>query len=270
MHVRRLFPTLALSLALSLAATGTWADTCTASPGNNATSGDVHYMNLWQCQQVYIDFFWAAYDFDQGDWDDGFGYEAACDINLPLARTFNALYALHYAAADYATDPDDRNGPILRWGGSYARSHIDELDARCGDGTLFGYTQWGVDAYTDLYLPFFYQLSVPERAGTILHESRHADGVSHDAGTNCPRMGSCDSSWEYNGANRWQVVWLWDYAFTAVDTNLALRDRARDRGNAILAGGFTTAPGFVIPEVPADPGPDPDVFDLKLYLPVIL
>ncbi|MGH8613427.1 MAG: hypothetical protein ACREYF_15780 [Gammaproteobacteria bacterium] len=248
MKTNDLLVTCGLAVSLSLSAAPSFSASCTYDPGDMVASGDVHYVNLWGCERAFRDFFWDAYDFDKGDWDEGFGYDDSCNIEQPLARTFNALYALHYSHADPALSKGDREGPILRWGGSYAWSHIDELDARCGDGTSYAYTRWGpiIDNYTNLYLPFFYELSVPERAGTILHEARHADGKGHDAGSNCPRGVSCDSSWDYNGANRWQVTWLWWYRAAGVNTTEALQIRARDRGNAILRGGFKTDPGFVI------------------------
>ena len=248
MKTNNLLVTCGLALALSLSASLSFAASCTYDPGDMVASGDVHYMDLWRCEQRFIDFFWDAYDFSKSDWDEGFGYDDPCNNEQALARTFNALYALHYSHPDPALSKGDRNGPILRWGGSYAWSHIDELDARCGDGTAYAYTRWGpiIDNYTNLYLSFFYELSVPERAGTILHEARHADGKGHDAGSNCLRGRSCDSSWDYNGANRYQVTWLWWYRAAGVNTTEALKIRARDRGNAILREGFTTDPGFVI------------------------
>ncbi len=98
---------------------------------------------------------------------------------------------------------------ILEWGCRFARNAIDELDARCGDGTAIAYSVWGpiIDNYTQLYLLYFYGQGVSLRAGTLVHEARHADGRGHDSGNN-------DSSWGYNGAWRWQVCWL---AWFAVD-----------------------------------------------------
>ena len=55
------------------------------------TSGDEAYGPAI-CNQPFIHWAWNAFDFDKGDWDDGFGWEAACDITKPLARTFNAIW----------------------------------------------------------------------------------------------------------------------------------------------------------------------------------
>ena len=54
--------------------------TCGATVGDLIASGD----NLYgprSCVQSFIDWVWDAYAFDKGDWDDGFGWEAACDLN---------------------------------------------------------------------------------------------------------------------------------------------------------------------------------------------
>lgn len=211
---------------------------CTATPGNLDASGDRLY-GPRSCWQAFIDWAWDAYDFDKSDWDDGFGWHAACDIRLPLARTFNAIFCLEYSSPDPSNESFSM--PILWWGGRYARSHIDELDARCGDGTAFAATRTGglfVDEWTRLYLGFFYNEDVPERASTLIHEARHADaGKGHD------RNGR-DPDWAYNGANRFQIAWLAWFINQGENTSLALKTRARQAANFRLATRFATDPGF--------------------------
>jgi hypothetical protein len=210
--------------------------TCTYVVPNLDASGD----NLYApriCWQPFVDWAWDAFDFDQGDWDDGFGYEAVCDNTRALCRTLEGIWCLTYSAEDYRNESYDSN--ILQWGCRFARNAIDELDARCGDGSAYAATQEGfwVDDWTQLYLPFFYGEGVSLRAGTIVHESRHADGKGHDAGNN-------DSSWAYNGAWRWQVCWLAWFAYVGTRTSQAMKDAARQRANNILNSNFTTPPGF--------------------------
>lgn len=214
-----------------------------------ATTLDQHYLdNGWRCSGDWMSFFLSHYDMNQNDWDDGFGWDQPCDLGRPLARTFNGIYTLHYSHRDPPRRTDDFSGSILRWGGNYAMDHIDELDAGCGDGSAYARTQYGpfVDNWTDLYLGFFYEEWPVERAGTLLHESRHAAGVGHDAGENCGRKGSCDPEWNTNGANTWQVLWLWWYAVDAVNAPPASRTKALDRANLILATAFANDPGFRI------------------------
>ena len=153
------------------------------------------------CWQPFIDWAWEAFDFDKEDWDQGFGFDDVCDNMLPLCRTLSAIWCLNYSAEDYRNDSYDGN--ILQWGCRFARNAIDELDARCGSGGAYARTQDAglfADSWTQLYLPFFYDEGVSLRAGTLVHEARHADGKGHDSGGN-------DSSWEYNGAWKWQVCW---------------------------------------------------------------
>lgn len=60
--------------------------------------------------QAWTDFYWDAYDFDKGDWDNGFGWESDCDLRRPLARTFQAIELVNYAAPVDATTTDDFSG----------------------------------------------------------------------------------------------------------------------------------------------------------------
>ena len=209
--------------------------TCTFSvPDLNASGDNLYGPRI--CWQPFIDWAWDAFDFDQGDWDDGFGYEAVCDNRRPLSRTMSGIWCLTYSAENYQNESYDSN--ILQWGCRFARKAIDELDGRCGDGSAIAWSQWGpfVDDKTELYLPYFAQ-AVSLRAGTLVHEARHADGRGHDAGSN-------DSSWEYNGAWRWQVCWLAWFAFAGTRTSTAMKTMARQRANNILNSNFVTPPGF--------------------------
>ena len=227
------------------------ADTCTYQPGNNTTSGDASYIaNV--CAQVYIDQFWSHFDFDKGDWDDGFGYDDACNINQPLARTFNALYLLAYSAEDFAKNTGDFSGNALRWGYPYSATKIDELDGRCGSGDANSgaraTTYTGLqDNRTVLKWPFFYGEVVVQRAGTVLHEARHAGGKGHNGGSGCPRGTSCDTTWGYEGANMYQALYLWWFRDSGTRTTTGMRNWARTEGQNVIDFAFNTNPGFVIP-----------------------
>lgn len=209
---------------------------CTATVPDLNASGD----NLYGprvCWQAFIDWAWDAFDFDHDDWDDGFGFDQVCDNRYPLNRTLSAVYCLTYSAEDYRNESYDSN--ILQWGCRFARNNLDELDARCGDGRYWAYTWWGPfrDDRTELYLGFFYSAGVSVRAGTLVHEARHASDKEHDDGNN-------DSSWGYNGAWRWDVCWLAWFAFAGTRTSIAMKNQARQRANNILNSRFTTPPGF--------------------------
>ncbi|MBI2088349.1 MAG: hypothetical protein HYT78_06335 [Deltaproteobacteria bacterium] len=210
--------------------------TCTASVPNLDTSGD----NLYApriCWQPFIDWAWEAFDFDKGDWDDGFGYDQVCDNTRPLCRTLSGIWCLTYSSPNFPSESYSSN--ILEWGCRFARNAIDELDARCGSGAFIAYTWWGpiIDNRTELYLTYFYGWGVSMRAGTLIHEARHADGKGHDSGNN-------DSSWGYNGAWRWEVCWLAWFAAAGTSTSVAMRTQATQRANNIINSNFDTHPGF--------------------------
>lgn len=210
--------------------------TCTATVPDLNTSGD----NLYGpriCWQAFIDWAWDAFDFDKDDWDQGFGYYSVCDNTRPLSRTLSGIWCLTYSSPHFPRESYNSN--ILEWGCRFARNAIDELDARCGGGGSIAYTQWGpfINDLTELYIPYWYGQGVSLRAGTLVHEARHADGKGHNAGNN-------DSSWGYNGAWRWQVCWLAWFAFEGQHTSTAMKNQARQRANNIINNNFTTHPGF--------------------------
>lgn len=239
--------------------TAVQADTCDTVRGT-----EPGVMSSFWCTQEWIDFFWDAYDFDKGDWDDGFGWEAACDLRRPLARTFQAIQLVNYASPNEPTNTGDFSGNFLRWAGNYTIREFDELDGRCGDGSARAYTRWGViiDNYTRLYIPFFYDENVVERAGTLVHEARHADWCGHngnDGSNPCSaRSSSCDEKYmdgcsgfgspSGRGADGYQILWLWWYAFEADSqhSNSTMKAFARDEANRILNTMLDVDPCFNI------------------------
>jgi hypothetical protein len=215
---------------------------CAYAPGDNVASGDVTFGAM--CNQSSINQHWGDFDFDKGDWDEGFGWDAPCNINQPLGRTFNALNLLDFFGT---SKPDDSNN-WLPWFYAFSSGAIDELDGRCGSGSASGCTiattRHGpiIDNWTQLYWPFFYGQNVVGRAGTIVHEARHADGSSHNGGTGCPRAGSCDTNWGYNGANTFEVLYLWWVRAQGAGLSPGMRSNAQTAGNQVLANGFNTRP----------------------------
>ena len=78
---------------------------CTPSPGNNTTSFDNFFDRF--CNQASIDQHWDDFEMVKSDWDDGFGFNAPCDQNLPLGRTFNALNLLDFFGTSKASGSDN-------------------------------------------------------------------------------------------------------------------------------------------------------------------
>lgn len=232
------------ALALTTSSLVTNAATCTFPiPNNNSVLGDSLY-GPRVCNQSHINKFWRDFDFDKGDWDDGFGYYSACDINRPLNRTFSSLWLLLYSSPTPATSTSDFNGNFLRWAYNYSAREIDELDGRCSNDALATtYWGWFVNDRTQLKFPFFYGQGVPERAGTIVHEARHADGKGHVSDC-CPRGASCDSYWLDYRANTYQVIYLGWFIHSGTNTTTAMKRRAQSRANSILRTGFCKATSF--------------------------
>jgi hypothetical protein len=225
-------------------------DTCFYMPGDNEISGDATLSPLVCDNEEFRDYFWDAYDFDEEDWDNGFGFGQACDIEKPLNRTYNGIAVLHYSAPDPPTEADDFSGNFLRWGGNYAMSRIDELDCRCGSGQILGEQArtrdpFIGDAWTRLFWPFFYSPfgGVVFRAGTLVHEARHMDGFEHEGV--CSRAGSCDEFFNLpisQGPNTFEVIWLWWFYVDAVQWTPFMREQAKDMANLVLAQGFVNPP----------------------------
>jgi hypothetical protein len=226
--------------ALVFITTPAGATTCTFPATDNNASLDNALIG-YACEQGFINEAWDWFDFKKDYWDDGFGYDQACDIARPLARTFNAIYLMKAAT----------------WGWyDWSSDKIDDMRARCwydhsGDDIL-GATWSGafVDDRTEFYITFFYQNSsgslydAVKRASTIVHEARHYD-VGHIGDSECPRGGSCDTSWGSDGANTFQVKFLRDFYCTDLDLiTPTMRRYAADRANAILSGGYKNTPSF--------------------------
>lgn len=225
---------------------------CTIPVLNKDASGDNLYGAVI-CNQAYIDYFFNTYGFsDGGDyWHNGFGYEDPCNTDLPLARSFNACYALTYSASDYQNDSYDSD--ILHWGRRFCRENTDDLRAGCGNGTADALSETGdtIDNHVDLYMGFFYNEVVPHRAATLIHEARHQNGVDHNA--NFPAgsvfgagQPGADSDWNYHGAFMFQALYLWWFFAAANGTTSAMQQAARQAGNLYIDNAFATHPGFNI------------------------
>ncbi len=225
--------------------------TCTYSVPDKNASGDAFY-GQYICSQAYISYFWNAYGFSGNSnyWDDGFGWEDPCNTDKALARTFNACYLLTYSASDWAND--SYSSPILNWGRRYVRENSDDLRSKCGDGSAIAtsFSGWFVDDRIELYLGFFYSETVVERAGTLVHESRHQGGKGHNAnfpvGSVFGSGGGADSSWDYHGAWMYDTLYLWWFFAAGTRTTTAMRQRARQRGNLLLDNAFASPPPYAI------------------------
>ena len=146
--------------------------TCSSPPIPDKNASGDNWYGQDICRQDMIDYFWTTYGFNgnKAYWENGWGWHDPCNTDLPLARTFNGCYALTYSAQDYLNDAWDAPQNILQWGRRFVRESIDDLRAKCGDGTADASESGGT---VELYLGYFYNEAVPERASTLCHEARH-------------------------------------------------------------------------------------------------
>jgi len=236
-----------LSLPFIMAPGSSSTQNCTIPAHDNVADGSSHYSSL-MCNQTLVDHWWGVFDMRESDWDSGFGYYDACNMDLPLARTFAAMYLLTYSAQDYATNTGDYSGNALRWGYPYTANNAGRTSALCfKPGSTPG--QWAAWAYgsrMELYIPYFYNMDVAARAATLLHEARHNGGKSHNGGSGCSRGASCDTNWAYEGANMYEVLYLWWFGVDGTRTTSAIRNMGLNRARAVHNNAFNTNPGFNI------------------------
>jgi hypothetical protein len=244
----------ALLGAVGLTSAQSDAESCSRSA--SSWQFDSFYGSLWGCQQIYVDDMWSRFDFAHDDWDQGFGFEDPCNDSLPLKRTFNALQLLAYGVTANPTCSTSSSNVGL-WAYCWAGNNIDELNGRCGESAR-AYTKFGpiIDNYTDLYMPFFSDETVVQRAATIFHEARHAHGwCTHD--NSCvDGNNSCDPTWDWGcvgtgsgtgiGANAYTVVFMNWFAATARSNwiNSSIRYDAVAEGNYYLSHRFGFDPCF--------------------------
>lgn len=161
------------------------------------------------------------------------------------------MWLLNYSASDYWNE--QWSNDMLHWARRYVRNQIDDLRSKCGDGSDIARTWSGfwVNDKVELYMGFFYNRDVVERAGVLVHESRHEGGKSHNArfpsGSIYGTGDQADSSWKYKGAWMYHALYLWWFYAAGTRTTPALRQSARQRGNLIIDNAFATHPGFNIP-----------------------
>jgi hypothetical protein len=199
-------------------------------------TGDTHYDSF--IDQSHINRYWSDFALDVEDWDENWGYHDPGNLTLPFARAMTGFWALENSAP-----PGAGGDNFLTWAYRFSKDAIDEIRTECTLDFTAKTRRSPFDSWTKLAIPFFYYQGVPERAATVVHEARHADGKGHND-CKCDRNRSCDTNWEYNGANTYQVIWLEWFMHTAANTTPAMQERARDRANEILGDAFCTKPGF--------------------------
>jgi len=165
------------------------------------------------------------------------GFNSACNLNLPLGRTFNAIHLLHTASTAPPTSYTDMSGDILRWGGNYAMREIPKLKASCSTSAVASTAAKILKKkrHVTVMRPFYYNYSTATRAATIIHETRHTERCRHngnDGSNQCPaKSSSCDESMydgcknlalapNGSGAVGFEIKWLHAYLQSAAPTKI--------------------------------------------------
>lgn len=215
------------------------------SPFVGTTHEPVFNEGGWNCQSVFIDYWWSA--FNMQNWGD-FGYNDPCANWTPLGRTFNALFVLGYSST---SNPHcNKNvANMTEWAMCWSNAMIAKLVPGCE--TKRAYTD--LARKVTLHLSFHNDSNPVARASTIFHEARHASACPHNANaSSCDDGGSCDKSWTNGcpaagndaGANRYGIQFMAWYLNTAKPNriNSSLRTLTRAYANARLAGRFKNKP----------------------------
>lgn len=187
---------------------------------------------------------WKRFGFVKEYWDDGFGYKDQTNIQLPLARTYNAMYLMKAVQDDW-----------YYW----ATGQINGLHFMCHDDWYIGTAtkQIVAKSYSDyhvvLYLAFTHWIRNAIDRSLILVQIAKRMHTSFDGGNDCPAGENCDSSWNDNGVNATSVLYLRDLACTQNDLiTPTMRYYAADEGNAILDNNFVNQPGFMFTDLVAN------------------
>lgn len=222
--------------------------------------------HTWNCEPRMIDDMNGRFGIEN-DWF-GFGLGLPCDSasplgsfqDTPLGRTYNALQLLLQAGQTQASCARGAGHGMLEWAYCYVGQNIS-LVPSCDFPRQAAITYYPFANETTLYGPFFFEMTVIQRAATLVHEARHADGkCQHVDDRDCRRHGSCDEAFQDGctglfskggrGANGYEVSYLQAFLREAGpdinrlpgDINDSLRVNAMETANDILGSAFEVDP----------------------------
>lgn len=228
---------------------GANGETCSYTIGDTGDSqfgsGDDFYssQNWGWCTDSWLASNAEAFGMKSKYWE-GHGWDDACNENNPTGRMFNTIVALKNAGPPLDWEsisffpfelPEGYS--FLHWAPSWVYNKLDDTRARCAFNRQdrVAFTHW--HGAVDLYVPnFSHDISAPERAGTLVHETRHREGKGHAKGGN-------DKEWDGNGPWAYQAAWLMWYAFTAEPAPKGLKCGAGSEGESIYQVRFNEGPG---------------------------
>jgi hypothetical protein len=215
-------------------------------------SSDESIMALWGCDSATLGNVWS--NMNAGDWgkrwDGDFGLKDACNTRRVTGRFLNAGWLIGYSSTYSKNSCSDCGGSLLAEGWSQIHLIKRPWPSCTNDGAgatthlPMGYSILGTDNL-ELKPSFVAYGDIIWRAGTLVHEARHW-AKKHDAGNKCPRGGSCDSSWGYNGADTYETLWLWWFYARAGFATSFLRKAAGRSAQGVADSAFRQPTGLSI------------------------
>jgi hypothetical protein len=193
---------------------------------------------------------WNSFGIEKKYWT-GRGVHTYCKVNTPINRTLRALELLRIS-----TNPELKKNNLLN--AAYARSKrwINHLRFECiPNKSIVGLHEpkprWRDEKEPGsgkVYLTQnIFAYPIIQIANTIIHEARHKKKFHH-GGDGCPRKASCDTSYEYKGANTYELIYSWKYGLSSTHSNYFTRQMALDHARYIHDNGFNVYPGRNIPK----------------------
>jgi hypothetical protein len=189
---------------------------------------------------------WTDFGFNGGEWQGMFAPTAPCDVSTAYGKAMATFSLLRWQESYYRPYYALPAGMRARFDGyTLSARAINDLRPSCEDTSVVAkaVNAHAFHQHVELHLPWF-RHTIWSRAATVVHEARHLiDNKGHDGGAGCTNRASCDSSWEYDGANRWQVEWLASVAWN-VHLPMAVRVRAQLEAGERLDGRFVHPPSW--------------------------
>lgn len=235
---------------------GRVTENCSWTVPNKITSGDYHYgvENGWNwCRGEWLGGLAKGYGMSKDRWDNGMGWNDACNTNRPFARVATAKVALQVTAPNrQASGTIDRSSPFSNWAGLWTVRTINDLRPFCNGDSVAAqvprfiasdYIRLNVLASGDQDGGWFFGYAVPERTSILVHEARHQEGgFDH-------RADGRDRRFSDAGAYRAQIAWLWWYVHEKRNAPVKLLCSAQDWANKLLAERFVEEPDIRIDEL---------------------
>jgi hypothetical protein len=195
-----------------------------ATAWSTAKSGtwDALHAPHWNESPLQINLLWTALNSEVCDWDEGWGWNAFTNLDLPLVRLLNAAYLVR-VVEDHAKQPGwglwrGVKDLSSKWEKGHWFAYIglwgeDEWEPSCSEDSASAHHESGgldgFDEYNELYNNGTYRTTALNRAGLIVHEVTHQE-VGHIDDEDCLAGASCDLRYGYHNAQTQDINFLHD------------------------------------------------------------